>query len=973
VKKINARVSLLATAAIGALCFQISSAEARVVIDRDAYGVPYILGDTDREAFFGYGYAMAEDRLIQISKLRYLSNGVYPKDNEQTGKKALAGKEKANSYLSDYPYLQEDIRRELDALRQAYEQDEDARRAVDALECVAAGINAFLVQNFKQMPAAEDSCNPREAITFRGRPLSANPQELAYIAERFADEADFLKPTWTAEDMLKIFQNRVMDEFSNRNEEVNNLALLREFERQNPGQPEKARRIFNSFKWVADPHAITEVKNLEQSGGISLREARAVVAGYRQAKHTELLKTGGAICPSIAGGGVGKESYDFAYQGADKTGFAQNASNFWAVSGDRLAKPAKSVMYNGPQIGAYDPNGFYPFKLKSGSGFQYAGTSFAGTFTTFTGHNGKIATGFTAGNSDVADMFCIPVRADRKVDGHTTFVGEDDLRLLKTPGTPKSYHVKGMGWPVSRLEVGADGRAVAYIKRVTWQGQTGSSFKSFLALASAQNMEQWQGAATGVGANFNLIGSSDDGTVTMRLAGVIPPRVNSNGTALKNLKDRPDRLLWDADVRLPVPVSPAKGWHDEVPDYYVQNETTNNGTVVSWNHKPYLLMPDSDLYYDAWYAWDRAQIIEDILSNVRDYDIEKASNVNTLLTRLDINYHMFRPYLARLTQSGTLPEELAPIAQSILKWDGMRGAPGKPGGKNCVGRLPSIPQGQVLFMDWYENLGAAFSEKILGVSFDRLAKLKAKATRAKTEKDVRLTAGETSELEELNRRLSVWRPYGKLKQPMYSKQAEGKPKLIYNTSQNVYILGKMMLINLKFAFGEHPSYDETGWNFLLGKAADRRDGKKTVAAGYDWMIAALRKTALQNTGPAYSSCHAIATMANNAIVMSTRDEKALAFPYFRNRGAQNHAVQFNGVSPEPASGQESNAGMRRLQAILRQLAPETSFEARNIAAPGVREYRGISWRNLDPTDNQLQMLNTDQLRPMGKFGAPSEQ
>ena len=46
-----------------------------VTIDRDRWGIPRISADTDEDLFFGFGYAMAQDRLFQLDYLRRKANG----------------------------------------------------------------------------------------------------------------------------------------------------------------------------------------------------------------------------------------------------------------------------------------------------------------------------------------------------------------------------------------------------------------------------------------------------------------------------------------------------------------------------------------------------------------------------------------------------------------------------------------------------------------------------------------------------------------------------------------------------------------------------------------------------------------------------------------------------------------------------------------------------------------------------------
>jgi len=48
---------------------------ADVGIDRDRWGIPRISADTDEDLFFGFGYAMAQDRLFQLDYLRRKASG----------------------------------------------------------------------------------------------------------------------------------------------------------------------------------------------------------------------------------------------------------------------------------------------------------------------------------------------------------------------------------------------------------------------------------------------------------------------------------------------------------------------------------------------------------------------------------------------------------------------------------------------------------------------------------------------------------------------------------------------------------------------------------------------------------------------------------------------------------------------------------------------------------------------------------
>ena len=52
-----------------------STANGKVDIVRDAWGIPHILAEADDDLFYGFGYAMAQDRLFQLDYLRRRAHG----------------------------------------------------------------------------------------------------------------------------------------------------------------------------------------------------------------------------------------------------------------------------------------------------------------------------------------------------------------------------------------------------------------------------------------------------------------------------------------------------------------------------------------------------------------------------------------------------------------------------------------------------------------------------------------------------------------------------------------------------------------------------------------------------------------------------------------------------------------------------------------------------------------------------------
>ncbi|HEV3120408.1 MAG TPA: penicillin acylase family protein, partial [Isosphaeraceae bacterium] len=54
---------------------QAAAVRAQVTIERDAWGIPHISAESEPDLFFGFGYAMAADRLFQMDYLRRKASG----------------------------------------------------------------------------------------------------------------------------------------------------------------------------------------------------------------------------------------------------------------------------------------------------------------------------------------------------------------------------------------------------------------------------------------------------------------------------------------------------------------------------------------------------------------------------------------------------------------------------------------------------------------------------------------------------------------------------------------------------------------------------------------------------------------------------------------------------------------------------------------------------------------------------------
>jgi len=101
--------------------------DARIEILRDAWGIPHVLAETPRDAYFGLGFVHAQDRLFQMEQQRRLAQG---RLSELLGSSTLAF-DRFLRTLGLYRAAEESVA----ALDPA---------TLNALEAYAAGVNAYI-------------------------------------------------------------------------------------------------------------------------------------------------------------------------------------------------------------------------------------------------------------------------------------------------------------------------------------------------------------------------------------------------------------------------------------------------------------------------------------------------------------------------------------------------------------------------------------------------------------------------------------------------------------------------------------------------------------------------------------------------------------------------------------------------------------------------------------------------------------
>ncbi|MCC7413282.1 MAG: penicillin acylase family protein [Gammaproteobacteria bacterium] len=467
----TASAGLTAAALLITLAAPVVAGEVEIV--RDRYGVPQIYADDTYGLFFGYGHAVAEDRLFQMEMLRRTAEG--------TAAQVLG---------EDYADIDAAVRagfRPADIHRQIAELP--AEQAA-VLEGYAAGMN----DGIAQLQAHAGARMPRE---FKDYGFSPAP--------------------WSAYDVAMLFAGSIAHRFSDFNMELDNLALLRDLV-QRHGK-DTGWRIFDALQPLYDPASPTTVPDTPDT---PVPATATPPPPY--------LDTLLAQAPPVA------DRHVSAFGGQRGTGAitpaTAAASNVWLLGPGKLTD-AGGLLLNGPQFGWSNPSYVYGIGLH-GAGFDLAGNTLLALPAVLFAHNAHIGWGSTAGLSDVVDLFRLeldPKDPERYLHagGYVPFERREEIIAVRDRAdrvlvVRYSVHGPVVHWdPV---------QGIAYAKRRSWEGREVATLLAWVDSARARDFDAWRAAVAGMATNINMYYLDTAGNIGYIHAGRYPQRAPGHDARL---------------------------------------------------------------------------------------------------------------------------------------------------------------------------------------------------------------------------------------------------------------------------------------------------------------------------------------------------------------------------------------------------------------------------------------------------------
>jgi penicillin amidase len=586
-------------------------AEAAEIV-RDKFGVPHIYGENVPDAFFGYGYAVAEDRLFQLEMRRRQATGQLA---------AVLGTAKIPSSAGGAAVLDpvaEDLKniREYDpaSLREQYKKLPPNEQALIMayLEGVNRRIDEILKSGGKLLP--------RQFIDVWGPELVKTE----------------LRP-WSLDDILAATTN-ALSSYTSHTEAQRSVSLLAALEKKYAAK--KGKDIFDTLLWMNDRYAPTTMED-----NAVLKLAEAAVPEFRPLA----TSTASAISVNVA-----------PQEALEAT--PEAATTSLAILVGKQKTGGASIQLNGPQPGWFLPSYFYTVGLHA-PGYNVVGHAPGGLLAITTGDNGHVAWGSTAAGGDHTTVFqesLSPDKSQYEIQGGVEKVRVDNV-LLRVRGEKEPRKVAiyrtHRGPFITALDA-----PVVYSKQNLWKGHELTSVMAWQRATQAKNWEAFHAEGTLMAMGYNWYYSDKDGNIGWLFGGYFPKdRSRQGGTdprlpAIGKQGDIEGRSYANEIFVFNPPSGYLVNWNNKPKADYANMDLH----IPRWGQGD-----RANVLADL--MRERARIDKPITPDDVRLIYQKA-------TTTDVNFHHFGPLLRRIDASvvAKADKETQEALALLQKWDGAR-------------------------------------------------------------------------------------------------------------------------------------------------------------------------------------------------------------------------------------------------------------------------------------------------------------
>jgi penicillin amidase len=583
-----------------------------VTIYRDQYGTPQVVADSNKGVYFGFGYAVATDRLFQMEMLKRTAEGRVAE---------VLGQEFA----------------ELDVhLRTTYDH-----RSV-----------ALQLEN---LPAEHQDILSGYAAGFNVRIDEVLAQTGDLLPVEFSDH-DFLPEHWSAYDVAMAFVGSIAHRYADFNSERDNLVLLQDLEARHGKAT--AWRIFNASKWLVDDTSPTTVPRQTVAKVTSAEPRPRYLDRLAQANpnHRVVLADNGRFSGMTSNGKqLAKFRQRIAAHGFSHSPEFTGASNYWSV---RNLEDAAAALINGPQFGFGVPGYVYGIGLHGGD-FNVVGNTLLALPSLLFAHNNHIAWGSTAGISDQTDEYVLTLDSEKPGQ----YWHQGDWKAFES--WSETIAVKD-GEPVTAtarrsvhgmVQVYQPEKHVAWARSRSWEGGELGTLMAWVFLATDTSLDAAHQRIGTMATNINMYTMDSTGNLGYVHSGRYPLRAEGHDPRLP----APGDGQWDWLGLRPYSDNPA-----------VRNP--EQGYIANWNNRPAADWISSDLWTYTWSRADRVSLIfeklqRDTSTGNPKLDVADVRDINRDITFADVNAPFLLPMLFDAWEGQAQTDQVAAALSLLGAWD----------------------------------------------------------------------------------------------------------------------------------------------------------------------------------------------------------------------------------------------------------------------------------------------------------------
>jgi len=462
-KKVLVMVAVLLLSACASKAPLEPATQIRLV--RDNYGVPHVYADDVYGLYYGYGYAVAQDRLFQMEMARRSTQGLVA---EVLGADYVEFDQNARRIFSPAS-----IRRQLNALS---EKDRDI------FDGFAAGFNHWLAK------------------------IQETPGKL--MPKQFVDSG-FEPGAWTAYDVVMIFVGTMANRYGDFNTELDNVQIYQSLVEQHGERA--GGELFDLLNPRYTEDAPTTIPEQDWSVPVPDVLAKARVdssqAGARQGNYLQAaLQRSDAFSGPVVSG----------------------MSNIYVLGRDKV-NDANAILVNGPQFGWFTPAYVYSFGMHGAGINVVGNTPFAYPMVMFGHNASITwGSTWAAGDIvDVyAEQLNVDNPGQYKYNGAYKDFESRVETIRVRDADPVTFEVRrSIHGPVTLVDRQA---GVAYARQRSWDGREIETLLAWIHATWASDYAQWQAEAAKSAINVNMYFADVDGNIGYFFGGRYPDRVRGH-------------------------------------------------------------------------------------------------------------------------------------------------------------------------------------------------------------------------------------------------------------------------------------------------------------------------------------------------------------------------------------------------------------------------------------------------------------